>query len=138
MPEYNAKRIIKIYKGDTQVWADTASDYIDIKMAVPGLMAIKIDPDNPQIGYLFGSLVINKNSDTQTITIGTIVTDKKINIKGNICIASGFNDNQPTPIAITNNVITATFKWAEDNVDFFTNYAALDAAKGRTNTVTIS
>lgn len=77
MPEYNAKRIIKIYKGDTQVWADTASDYIDIKMAVPGLMAIKIDPDNPQIGYLFGSLVINKNSDTQRLLLEQLSPIKK-------------------------------------------------------------
>lgn len=46
MPEYNAKRIIKIYKGDTQVWEDTDT-WVQLKLGtgVTGCVLFKSNGD---------------------------------------------------------------------------------------------
>lgn len=130
--ETNAKRIIKIYKGDDQIWQDTSAGYFDVKLNGAGQMAVKFDPSNPTVGHLIGALVMDLDRlHGMTITIGSVITDKKIN--GGVKVVSDGSDDQETLLTITDNVITAPTLAYPVQGTFFVNYG-----NNASDTVTIS
>ena len=130
------QRIAHKYHGTISTFTDNSSDYMDISLTVPGMMAIKIDPNNPKVGHLFGEVVLTKGNDDSAITIGTVVTDKKVT--GSVIIVSDGSDDSRMSLVITNNVITYQYPFTMDKVACFINYGKIDATKNRVDTVTIS